>query len=1633
MVYKYDRARRELLGQLTALVEKKFTGKNAQMIQAFVNQFYQAAAYEDLRNWSLNDFYGAALSFYDFIKKRAKNEIKLRVYNPDFSAHAWQSNHTIIEVITNDQPFLVDSMLMEMNRLGYATYLTMHCGGIKVTRNNKGELSSILPNDDADTPAAVMEAPIYCEIDRISDPQKINQLQTALLGLLHDIDLCVSDWREMQQQVTQSLHELDKASGFLDAHELQESKDYLRWIIDSNFILLGTCDYELSTKKKSTAYTAVSNTGYGILSQQKTCKSIAKLAPANRSPELFKDNTKILVLSKTNIKSHIHRPTYMESIGVPLYTAKGTLRGERILIGMYTSMAYHRSTKDIPFLRRKVTQVMALTNFRSQSHSWKEMINILETLPRDDLFQTSVDELLAISLGIYYLQERRRIRLFVRRDINGQFVSCYVYLPRDRFATKLLRAMKCILEAEFQSVESSYSTRFTDSILARIHFELRIDPKNFIDFNIKDIERKLIEAGRSWEDDLESCLLDYFGEQSGAHTISRYANAFPLSYRENFNAVTALYDIRHIENLSAELPLALNIYKPIDDFTDSIRFKVYQRGNVIAISDVLPILENLGLRVISERPYRIRLRDGDIVWINDFTMLYTDELNFELQQLKEPFQATFAKIWFQQVENDGFNKLVLSTGLGWKQITILRAYAKYFRQMGVTFSQAYIEQTLVSHPSIAKLLVELFELRFNPKTAAKNQAKLKKINNQIKSLLESVDSLDDDRILRHYLTLIQATLRTNYFQSDASGQPKSYLSFKLDPQRIPELPRPRPMFEIFVYSPRFEGIHLRGSKVARGGLRWSDRLEDYRTEVLGLMKAQQVKNAVIVPSGAKGGFVTKRLHSDSTREETIEEGISCYKKFIAGLLDITDNIKAGEVVPPPNVYRYDKDDTYLVVAADKGTATFSDIANAISHQYEFWMDDAFASGGSTGYDHKKMGITARGAWESVKRQFRELNHDIQTTDFTCVGIGDMSGDVFGNGLLLSKHTKLIAAFNHQHIFIDPDPDPLLSHQERQRLFKLPRSTWLDYNTELLSEGGGIYSRRDKSIALSPQVRRALNVKVNRIEPNKLISLILMAPVDLLWNGGIGTYVKASAENSEQVGDRTNNSTRINANQLRCKVVGEGGNLGFTQCARIEYALGGGKIYTDFIDNAGGVDCSDHEVNIKILLNDIVKAGDMTEKQRNQLLEAMTAEVAQLVLKNNYQQTQAISLSIRQAPKNIELHRQYIDSLVKLGILDRALEYLPEDQTITDRKVAHLGLVSPCIAVLVSYTKIKCKQEIIDSDIPEDRYLRDMICTAFPALLYEQYREQLAQHSLRREIVATQISNCMINEMGLSFVFRLQNETGAETQAIVRAYMVNREVFELPKVWASIESLDTKLSSNVQIDMMVLYIRLLRRSTRWILKYHRLNLDIPSMVAAFSKPMHDLLHYLPKCLMGQALDEYNTLVARYSKLSVPKDLVHRLACVRSLFSAFDILEAAVENNLKVRDVAQVYFNIDDQLNMNWIRTQVIAHKVDNNWDALTRESLRDDLDRQQRLVAVSILQHDCDVKSIPQCIARWLDRYAVLVDRWHVVMQNLQKSSSVSFAMLFVAVRELIDLTHTSVQSVQSKDQKCLTGKSDGIE
>lgn len=1607
------RHHQQVLNNLKAHIKKQLPESKAKLLSALADQYYSMVSYDDLAERSTEDLYGALKSHWDFMQKREPGECKVNIFNPDYKRDGWKSTHTVIQIIHDDMPFLVDSIRMEINRHGFLVHHIVHMGGLRVKRDKNNRITTIYPRDKK-VADSIMEAPIYLEIDRQVDEKVLKSLKESLERVLHDVNSAVDDWHEMLDRMDHALMELEQNPPPLDPAEITESKAFLRWLKD-NFILFGCRDYEWKKEKGEKVLKVVPGSGLGVLREtsSKHTRHLSDLPPEAQKLEL---SSHILIIAKTSTRSTIHRSGYSDCISVKAFDEKGNLKGERRFVGLYTSSAYNSNPKHIPFLRLKVAKVLQVSNLSPSSHAGKNLLNILETLPRDDLFQSTSDELLELSMGIFHLQERQRVRLFIRKDSYGRYYSCLVYVPRESFNTDLTRQMKAILKDALNSDEVTFSTYFSESILARIHFMVRVKPGEDVEFDAKAIERKLVEIGTSWRQELHESLVDYFGEAKGVEFFNKYQHAFLASYKESFTPRTAVYDIEDLESLSDKNLLSMNFYKPVDREDDVVRFKVYQRNHTIPLSDALPILENMGFRVIGERPHKIMFKDGSSAWINDFDLLFTRDISFDIKKVKENFQKTFAAVWLNNAENDGFNYLVLAAQLTWREVLMLRAYARYFQQAGFAFSQAYIAETLSSNYNIAKLLVSYFNGKFEPKEQL-SEASLQKIEEQIIAALDDVSNLDEDRILRHYLDVMKATLRTNFFQLGKNKQPKNYVSFKFSPAEIPGLPKPLPMFEIFVYSPRFEGVHLRGAKVARGGLRWSDRREDFRTEVLGLMKAQQVKNAVIVPLGAKGGFVAKQLPVDGTRDEIMAEGVACYQDFIRGLLDITDNIVNQKVAPPKQVVRYDEDDTYLVVAADKGTATFSDIANQISEEYNFWMADAFASGGSTGYDHKKMGITAKGAWESVKRHFREMDFNTQKTDFTVVGIGDMSGDVFGNGMLLSKHIRLLAAFNHIHIFIDPNPDSAVSFKERQRLFKMPRSTWADYNAELISNGGGVFRRSAKSVRLTPEIRQMLNTKRDYMTPNELISALLKSEVDLVWNGGIGTYVKSSSETDADVGDRTNDAVRVNADELQCKVIGEGGNLGFTQLARVEYELNGGRIYTDFIDNSAGVDCSDHEVNIKILLNEIVKNGDMTEKQRNKLLAQMTNEVSDLVLYDNYKQTQAIGLTHIRAKEGVEMYERFIDQLEEKGRLDRELEFLPDEKTLTERKAAGLGFTRPEIAVLLAYSKIWLKEKILESDLPEDPYFKQILAKEFPTPLQEKYLEAMESHPLRREIIATQISNALTNEIGITFIIRMQEETGESVENIVRAFSIVRLIFDTPEIWTAVDALDLKVTADTQFVMLRRLNRLVRRATRWLLRHRKENTDLEAVVAKFQEPVKFLSEKLTKLLPETEAERLQSTIDGFVENGVPKDLAERVAMSTFLFAALDIVEGASTGRYSIEDVAKAYFAVGDQMELSWLREQLLGYKPENHWDALARTFYRGDLDFLQRMLALTVLRQHSKQKSIDARIATWLEENEQQVKRWTDRIANMRASSFIDPVMFTVVLRDLLDLTRANKRMI----------------
>lgn len=1627
MTQSNQQIRQQIIQKLIELAHNKVSSEQADVFSAFISQFYTLAPLEDLLERELIDLYGGAWSLWQMVETRADKEVKLRVYNPDIERHGWQSKYTIVELAMDDMPFIIDSVGMALNRLGYTNHLIINVGGIQVKRNASGKAQSVHASD-ASVKGALREAHIHIEIDTQTDAKELDKLTEHLRVVIADIRMCVEDWAPMRKQITAALDELKKIK-HTNPEDVTEAMEALAWMDNNHFTYLGYREYDLITVseknvKESAELTQAhigkkalhlrKNTSLGVLRDDSTSQEYRLFSDMPEEAERIALSDQIIMIAKTNTLATVHRPVYTDCVDVKQFNSKGEVIGVRRFIGLYTSTAYNTSPRYVPLLRKKVANIMEASNIPANSHAGKSLIHILHTLPRDDLFQATEAELLDLATGILHLQERQRLRLFVRRDLFGRFYSCLVYVPRDRYNTKFRNAVSDILKSALHGTEVQFTTQFTDSILARVHFMVRVEPAKITEFDLNAIEARIVELGRTWEDDLHTALVENYGEEKGNKLCHKYRKAFPVSYQEIFLPRKAVYDIEHVEYVLQTGKLAISFYHPLEKFGGTFRFKLFFPEKTIPLSDVLPILENMGLRVLGERPHTIQFEDESQVWINDFGIETQSEVNID--EIRHIFQDAFRHVWYGKAEDDGFNCLVLASKLHWREVAMLRAYAKYMRQIGVNFSQPYIEETLAANPQIAHQLIGLFDLRFNPQYPSDNQTQCDQLEAEILKNLEAVANLDQDRILRHFLEVIKATLRTNFYQVDAQGEPKPCISFKFDPAKIKEIPRPRPHYEIFVYSPRVEGVHLRGAKIARGGLRWSDRREDFRTEVLGLMKAQKVKNALIVPSGAKGGFVCKALPAQGSRDEVMAEVVYCYQTFIRGLLDITDNLKGNEVIPPEHTRRYDNDDPYLVVAADKGTATFSDVANAIAAEYDFWLNDAFASGGSAGYDHKKMGITARGAWESVKRHFRELGHNTQTQPFTVVGIGDMAGDVFGNGMLLSDQIKLVGAFNHMHIFLDPDPDPRASYTERKRLFDLPRSGWNDYNEKLISKGGGVFDRKAKSIPLGPELQKLLGTKESKLEPNQVIKLMLRAQVDLLWNGGIGTFVKATREQDLDVGDRTNDAIRINATQLRCRVVGEGGNLGMTQLARIEYALQGGKVYSDFIDNSAGVDCSDHEVNIKILLNEIVQEGDMTLKQRNALLADMTNEVSDLVLLNNYRQTQAVSIASARSVNDMELYRRYIEDLERTKHLDRALEYLPDNQEMIERRAQNKGLTVPELSVVFAYCKNRAKEYIMASDLPEDKDVYHFLGKEFPRVINQKYGKYLKKHSLKREIIATQLCNMMINEVGITFLFRLRQETGATLVEVAKAYVAAKSIFNLTELWEMIESFDYKIPADVQYYMMFRIIRLIRRVTRWLVRNRRQSLDISKVVKQFAGGMQELIQIYPDLLTGSLAKSFQRGVKEFTDAGVPDDIAQHVAGTSVMFSAMDIIEVAQQYNLCVKDVAAVFFEIGEALDFDWFREQINAHPVENHWEGLARSAYRDDLDWQQRELSLSVIFMSGEYKTPKERVDAWMCKYEDLASRWKDMLSNLKASGSLDMVMFSVALRELLDLTQTSLSS-----------------
>ncbi|MCP5151544.1 MAG: NAD-glutamate dehydrogenase [Chromatiales bacterium] len=1598
----------DLVDKVVAMVRDRLPDAQAELVEAFVRQFYRGVARDDLEDRAVEDLYGAAVAHWSFAKRRTRGEPKLRVYNPHLQQHGWQSTHTVLEVVSDDMPFLVDSVRMALNTRGLTVHLVIH-PVMKLQRDADGRLTGVRAHDAGGEGAVEAadsyraEAVMHFEIDRQTEPALHESLVAGITDVLADVRAAVEDWRAMRGRLDACRAELEATPPPLPATELAEGQAFLEWVDDNHFTFLGYRCYDLIGEPGGEQLRTVGGSGLGLLrddGESRVSESFAALPPSVRA--MVHEPT-LLIVSKANRRSTVHRPSYMDYIGVKRFDAEGRVIGEHRFFGLYTSGAYVRVPRDIPMLREKVARVIAQAGYPPNSHASKALLNILETFPRDLLFQIAEDELFTTAVGILHLQERQRIRLFLHRDRHGSFAHCLVFVPREHFNTQARLTMQDILSDALASEDCDFTVSLSESVLARLYFVFRLPAGASVELDLRELETRLRDVTRTWGDELAAALVEQLGEEEGNRLHGRYRDAFRADYREAYSARVAVHDIEKMESLAADGDgLAMHLFRPLEAEDDVVRFKLFHVGRPIPLCDALPMLEHMGLRVEEERPARVKRGGSARVWIHDFGLRVPAVRDLDVERVRDKFQEAFARVWRGEVENDGFNRLVLEAGLHWREVVVLRAYCKYLRQAPVAFSQDYMEQVLARNAGVAARLIELFHVRLDPARADDREASAAAVAEAILSALDAVANLDEDRILRSFLGLVQATLRTNFYQRQPDGEPKSYVSFKLDPARVADLPEPRPMYEIFVYSPRVEGVHLRGGPVARGGIRWSDRREDFRTEVLGLVKAQMVKNAVIVPVGSKGGFFPKRMPVGADRETVLAEGQACYRIFIRGLLDVTDNLAGREVVPPPDVVRHDGDDPYLVVAADKGTATFSDIANAVAAEYGFWLGDAFASGGSQGYDHKGMGITARGGWESVKRHFRALGLDVQADDFTVVGVGDMSGDVFGNGMLLSEHIRLVGAFNHLHVFLDPNPDPAASFRERARLFALPRSSWDDYDRSLLSEGGGVFPRSAKSIPLSPEVQALLGVEAERLTPNEVIRALLRSEVDLLWNGGIGTYVKSTGETHDAVGDRANDAVRVDGADLRCRVVGEGGNLGFTQLGRIELALRGGRINTDAIDNSGGVDCSDHEVNIKVLLDAIVDAGDMTTKQRNELLAEMTDDVAELVLRNNYQQTQALEVAGYQAPRMLEVHTRLTKWLEREAGLRRRIERLPGPEELERRQTAGRGLTAPELSVLMAYVKIDLYQRLLGSDLSADANVLGELEAYFPAALRERFGPSIRGHRLSREIVSTVVANEIVNREGITFVFRMMEETGASAAEVAAAYLAARDSYEMSATWQAIEALDNVVDAELQVELLLEARKLTERATRWLLRNADRPIDVGEVASRYREGVRRLSAGLLDVLDADSASRVRERLDHYVERGVPEVLGARLAGADDLFSALDLVEVARAAQGDITDAARTYFELGARLDLHWLRDRAVALPRDNRWQALARASLREDIYAQQTLITRDVL----GLGSGTEAVEAWMEVEELAVARCRQIMADLRSGGTPDFSMLSVAMREI---------------------------
>ena len=1618
MDVKKNIGREELEGILKSVAADKLDSERAAEFLNFITNAMHFYPDADYLSRPVEEIFFNIYGLFEFAENGAQDksssQARVKAFNPQPEIDGWGSQNTIIYINQRDMPFLVDSLRMALNRRGLNIF-TLHSNPIWVVRDNNARLTASHKSyiDDAQR-----EAFINIEVDIHRDTE-LAELQRDLLSVLDDVQTVVDDFDPMRLRVGELIEELTATAAHVP--DADESLEFLRWIFNGYFTFLGAVEFDLVEGNSELYLREQADSRLGLLhkySGDTREEAIKKLSPGVVS--LYKGDD-ILTFTKSSRRSRVHRDVYSDYLVVKRFNDQQEPIGEVRFLGLYTSQFYSYSPRRIPILREKVNWVMDNCGFEKNSHDGKTLQTILDFHPRDELFHLSREELSDTAMGIWQIQERRVIKVFMHADPFDKFVSCIVYLPRESFNTAARIKIQQAIGVELDTEESEFTTQFLpESVLVRIHLVYQLRSKKYLQVECQQLESLVANITRDWSDGFAQEAIVYWGERDGRSLGRQFQRAFPAAYRELYTPLQAIADVLLIDELENADQLGIAFNNLDGEENNFLQLKLFHWDSPLELSDMIPMLENLGFRVMVEHPYLIKPEAGSQVWLQDFRLSFSLDVDVDVSAVQGSFKDALRVVWQGEAENDSFNRLVIGARLDWRAVAMLRLYARYLKQLGIAYSQEFIADTLARHLDITRNLVALFKSYFDPRYAGEKSRSERSVglSEKILKALDRVENISEDIVLRGYLEVVEATLRTNFFQGFEDGSSKSYISVKLESRKISLAPKPRPEYEIFVYSPRVEGVHLRGGKVARGGLRWSDRLEDYRTEVLGLVKAQQVKNAVIVPTGAKGGFVAKQADMAAGREAWLQEGIASYMLYIQALLDISDNLIEGEVVAPYNVVRRDADDPYLVVAADKGTATFSDIANEISEANNFWLGDAFASGGGNGYDHKGMGITARGAWVAVQRHFREIDVDIQRDEFTVVGVGDMGGDVFGNGMLLSETIQLVAAFNHLHIFVDPNPNSAATFSERKRLFETPRSSWDDFDKSLLSNGGAVYSRSAKSLKLSAEIRARFEIDQVEVTPTELITAILRSSVDLIWNGGIGTYIKASAESNAEVGDRANDSLRINGRDLRCKVFGEGGNLGMTQRGRIEYCLKGGICNTDFIDNAAGVDCSDHEVNIKILLNKKVREGALTEEQRNSFLASMTDQVAELVLDNNLRQTQAISLAMHRSQQQYAEYQRFMAWLEDRGKLDRELEFLPSDEQLNDRISRGQPIwTRPELSVLICYSKVMLKEALLEANLLEDPLLAQSVSRAFPPLLVERYPEDIAEHQLSAEIAATQLANDMVDRVGFTFFFRQVESTGASPADIVRAFTISMNILGIDDLWQQVENSQGSLSASVQLDLLHILMRLVRRSSRWFLRNRRLNLHCFNSIESMSEPMQLVLEKLPDFHESEWIELWTNEKAQLMDLGVEERMASILGAADSMFISVGTVDMALRLQQPVELVARLTFKLGEDLSLDWFMSQIVGLQPQNRWQDLARESYVDDLESQRRQLTSCLLEGH-NAEDIEQLIADWQTQQAQLIGRWKAMVVELRRAAP-DFAMVSVALRELLDLVQSSVDAGQS--------------